>query len=140
MELLQIDRLDAQVLQALLGVFANVVRREAVVERIAPTRGPLEIPGWNLGRQVETLVGMVLHEPAQDMLAPAASVGPGGVVKIASERDRPVERNGCLIVVRASPSRQPPHAVTDLADLPARLPERPINHESILPIRSHCEL
>ena len=57
-ELLEVDGRDAQVRQALLGVFADVVGGKAVVEREAPPRGPLQVLGRDLGRGVEPLAGV----------------------------------------------------------------------------------
>src|SRR5208337_10763 len=38
--------------------------------------------GWNLGGDVQRLARVVFQEPAQDLLAAAAAVGPGRVEKV----------------------------------------------------------
>ncbi len=131
-QLLQVECRDADVLQTLLGVLADVVGGEDVVERVRRPRRPLAVLRGNLGGDVETLAGMSLQRLAQQPLAMPVAVGPGRIEEVASELDRPVERRERLLVVAAGPPCHAPHAVADFSDLPAGPAKRPITHGELL--------
>src|SRR5262249_62061036 len=70
------------------------------------------------------------QEIAEQALAAAVTVDPGGVEEVAAERDRDLERAQRLVIVGARPPAHAPHAVADLRDLPPDPSERSIAHSA----------
>src|SRR5690606_9023329 len=127
-ELHQVDAVHAEVFQALFGVLYNVVRRENVFEREAPAGGPLAVFGRDLRRGVQPPVGVLPDKLSKQALAAALAVGPRRVEEVAPQLDGAVERAQRLLIDGARPTAHTPHAVADLADLPAQSPESTVLH------------
>ena len=117
-KLLDVERLDAEVLEAGVGVFDDVLVRE-----------DLAAPGWwpcpatrdlsaALGGGDQTLVGVAPQQLAEQPLAPPFTVGPRGIEEVAAQRDGAIERRRRI---RHRPTRPPTHAPHAIADFGNRL-------------------
>src|SRR6202795_357785 len=63
-----------------------------------------------------------------DLFALAISIGPRGIKKITTKFNGATQRRHGLRVVGPRPARKPPHAVTNIADVPSRAPKPPVIH------------
>ena len=99
MKLLQANGLHVQVLQAFFGVLADVFGRETIVERKPAAGRPSKVFRRNLGGEVELLMGVLLEEFAQNLLAFARTVAPGRVEEIASHFHGNFQRPRGFLVV-----------------------------------------
>src|SRR3990172_12205622 len=79
---------------------------------------PLPVLGRDLGGGAQAGLEVVAHQLAEQPLAAAAAIGPGGVEGGAAQLDGPVQRCPRLIIVAPGPLAHPPHAEPDFADLP----------------------
>ena len=131
-KLLDVDRLDAQVREALLRVGADVVGGVGIVQRVLGERRPAHVLRRDLGRQEHRRVRISPPCFAEDPLAAAHAVHPGGVEEVASARDRRAQRRQRFVIVGAGPTAHAPHAVADLGHLPARAAVFSIAHTAIL--------
>ena len=84
MELLQVDAVGVEVLQAFLCVFYNMAGRKTLFQGISGFAGPFEVLGRDLGGAIQAFAGMPLHELAEDLLAFSGAVAPGCVIKITA--------------------------------------------------------
>src|SRR5262249_18344275 len=87
-----------------------------VVERVLVECGPLQIAGWDLSGDDETLVAMPGEHAAEQLLALALAVGERGVEERAAELDGALERGNGLVVVRAGPAAHAPQAEADFGN------------------------
>ena len=140
-QLNEIERFDADILEALVHVLEDVVRRIGIVERIFRARGPAEIFGRDFCGDVKFFVrpagGGIISIGAEDfsekLLAVAVAVGPRGVKEIAAEIDGALEGRERFGVVRAGPAGHAPHAVANFADVPSGAAEAAIVHSESSP-------
>src|SRR5215204_2843748 len=119
MQLLEVERVNPDVREALLGVLANIVGKEDVIELVLGTRRPLAILGGNLRGDVEPLPPMAPERFTQQPFAVTVPIRPGRIEEIASELDGPVERRKRLAILAAGPARHAPHAIAALGDGPS---------------------
>src|SRR5690606_18672278 len=119
-ELLKIDGLDAEILEARLGRPPDMVGGERLVEAVFWPGGPLAVLRWDLGRDDDLVTGMAFEHVGQDAFTAAVAVGESRVEERASELDRVVECRHRLVIVRARPASHAPEAVTHFGNLPAQ--------------------
>ena len=119
-QLLQVDRVDAEVLEARLGVRADVVRREDVVEGAVVELDPALVLRRDFRRGVQPAVAVRADRLGEQPLAVSGAVRPGRIEEVASEGDGFGQRLQRLFVVGAGPAAQPPHAVADFREFPTR--------------------
>src|SRR4029079_18694455 len=129
-ELLDVDGVHAEVLEAVLRVLADVMRREHLVEAAAIELDPLQILRRDLRGDVETPPSMRSEQLREQLLALPGAVGPGRVEERAAVRDRFVQRPPRLLIVGSAPSAEAPHAIAYLGDRPASFRVRPVLHDS----------
>src|SRR4029079_15109977 len=129
-ELLDVDGVHAEVLEAVLRVLADVIRREHLVEAAAIELDPLQILRRDLRGDVETRASMLSEQLREQLLAVPSAVGPGRVEERAAVRDRFVQRPPRLLIAVPAPPAEPPHAVADFGDRPASFRVRPVLHDS----------
>ncbi len=84
-KLLKIDRRDADVCEALLGVLADVVRRIDVIERVLGPCRPSSILRRDLRCRVQTFSRMSRQQFAEQLLAVSIAVRPRGVEEVAAQ-------------------------------------------------------
>src|SRR3972149_4725826 len=128
MELEQVDRLHPEVAPAVLGVLDDMVGRKHVLDPVPSPGRPAEVSRRHLRRGAQAAIRVAPDEPAQDALAGAVAVAPGGVEERAAEVDRELKRPTCFDLVGARPACHAPHPDPELRDLPARAPEAPRPH------------
>src|SRR5262249_54515578 len=131
-ELLKIDRLDAEVVQALLGVLADVIGWIGLLHRVFGAGGPLPVHWRNLRRDHELGVPVRAQGLAEEPLAVTGSVHPRGIEERAAQRDCAVERAERFLVVGSGPSPHAPHPVSDLGNPPTRSAQSAVAHLPIL--------
>src|SRR4029077_20852360 len=90
---------------------------------------PLHVLRRDLGRDVRRRAAVGAQRLAEQRLALAGAVDPGGVEEGAAERERAIERAQRLGIVGPGPPAHAPHAVADFRDLPAGAAEAAIAHE-----------
>jgi hypothetical protein len=130
-ELLDVDRLEAEVAQARLGPGADVVARERRVGVRAGRGGPAPVLRRDLRRHVDGL-GPVPDRAAHELLRVAVAVGERRVDEGQSEVDRAVQRAQRRVVVGADPHAlaDAPGAVADLGHLDAGVAKLAVVHGS----------
>src|SRR5262249_37060649 len=120
---------NAQVLEALLRVLADVVRRKHVGKGIGRPSGEAEVFRRNFGGDVDPVAGgRFLQQPAEQPFAVARPVDPRRVEEVAPEIARELQRAQRLVVVRSRPAADAPHAVADFRDAPPEAAERAVLH------------
>jgi hypothetical protein len=130
-ELLQIDRVDAEVLQTFLCVLVNMIGRIRLADTVGVECRPAHVLWRNFRRDNQLVVRMRLDRPSEQLLAFPEAVDPRGVEEVAAKLDRAIKRAKGLLVVGAGPSAHAPHAVPDFGNLPAGPAESPrANHEA----------
>ena len=112
--------------------------KHVVERRSRAARATCRFLGGILVATYSVLSGWLFTSSPEQLLAVALAVGPGRVEEVAAELDGPLERAQRLVVVRAGPARQAPHAVADLADRPARPPKGAVVHRSFPLMVSGC--
>ncbi len=133
----EVEFFDAEISEAFVDVFFDVVGRKAIVESEIAAAGPLAVFGRNFGGDVEFLVrptdGGIIFVGAQnfseDLFAAAVAVGPRGVKEIAAEIDGTLEGVERFGVVGAGPAGESPHAVSNFTDVPSGAAELAIAHD-----------
>src|SRR5262245_43720908 len=116
-QLLEVDRLDAQVAEALLRAFDDVVVGENLTEwNIA--RGPFAVLRRNFRGDVDPLLARA-RDLADQSLAMPVAVGQRGVNEVQSLINRQVQRAARFGVIAAGPlnASDAPCAIADLRDL-----------------------
>jgi hypothetical protein len=123
-ELLQVERLQPQIVEGALGEAAQVLAREHVLHAAALGRRPGEVLGRDLAGHVH-LLGAVAHDLADQPLAVAVAVCGSRVDEVEPQIDRAVESPDRLVVLGALPlnAADAPGSVADLGHLEARLAE-----------------
>src|SRR6266516_3019298 len=130
-ELLKVDRLEAEVLETLFRVLADVARRIGVGNRVLRLSRPSHVLRRDLRGVSYHRIGAwsaFLQRLAEELLALAAAVGPGRIEEITTEGERAIERAQRLLVIRPAPAGHAPHAVADFRDLPAGASKPAIAH------------
>src|ERR1700674_783905 len=128
MKLDEVERFDADILQALAQVFLDVIRRIGFVERKFAAAGPAAVFRRNLGRSVKFLAWIFAQDLSEQLLAVAISVSPGGVGEIAAEINRALQRIERFRILRAGPSGHAPHSITNFTYFPAGAAKAAIVH------------
>jgi hypothetical protein len=133
-ELLHVDRLEAEIAQALLRRRDHVLGRERLIRVHARARRPLPDLRRDLRRDHE-LARMLTHDLPDQLLAVPVAVAKSRVDEGHAQLDRPAERAQRLVVFRADPPRptDPPGAEAELGDAEARLAEDPRAHVVTVP-------
>ena len=117
-ELLHVDRVEAEVLEAALRARADVRGGERLVGVRVRSGGPGAVLRRDLRRNVDGLAALADGLPDQP-LGVAVAVAEGGVDEVQPEIDRAVQRSQRLVVLRPDPRAlaDAPGAVADLGDL-----------------------
>ena len=121
--LVEVDRVDPQPLQAVVGLTPYRVPLQAVHDPAVAA-----FKQRALGEHVRSL-GDALQRATDDLLGAAEAVGGGGVNPIDPLLERAVDRGDRLLIVLRTPAELPvpaadrPRAEADAGDLEARLAE-----------------
>src|SRR6266487_4327798 len=126
-----VHRLEAEVLETLFRVLADVARRKGVGNRVLRLSRPSHVLRWDLRGDSYHGIGVrtaFLQRLAEELFALAGAVSPGRIEEITAEGERAIERAQRLFVIRPAPAGHAPHAVADFRDLPAGASEPAIAH------------
>ena len=115
MELQNIDGIDAKFFADQVGVFEDVILGKNIVIFVLRERRPFVIGGRNFGGGVEALF-IARHGFAEQGVAFAFAVGPGGVEEVAARVDGELQGIERLAVIGAAPAAHAPESVGDVAD------------------------
>jgi hypothetical protein len=119
-QLLEVQALHAEVLQALFRHLDDVAVGEDLTDRRVGGAGPLTILRRHLGGDVQPAPGVGAQRLRQQLLAVAFAIRISGVEEVHAAGNRLVQRRQRLRIVAARPAAHAPHAVADLRDLPAK--------------------
>jgi hypothetical protein len=127
-QLEQVDRLDPEIRSAHADVLTDIVAREGLRQRRAPAARPLPILRRDFGRREEPLARVRGNQTSQQSFTVAVAVCVRRVEEVDTLRHGKIERCEGLGIIRSRPLAHAPHAVADLADLPASPPKCPMAH------------
>jgi hypothetical protein len=138
-ELLDVDRLETEVLQAALGAGHDPVGREDLLWAQAGPGRPLHVLRRDLAGDVDRR-GRLAHGGADQLLAVAVTVRVGGVEEVDAVLDREPESPQGFVVVGSDPPRptDPPGSEAELGDLETCLAQRPVAHCLSFLVRESC--
>src|ERR1700722_16051831 len=119
MKLQDVDRIYSQAFADFLGVLQDMAMGKYILVRVFRLGWPAVIHWRDFRRGEESLVFVARQSLAQQPVAFAVPVGPGGVEEITAQIDGGFERAKRTRIVGAAPSAHAPQAVRKIAGLDA---------------------
>src|SRR5258708_34265300 len=104
MELLNIDSVNAQVAQAPLRAFPDVIARKCLVCRNTGGGGQQSILWWHFGGNINPLVSAA-HNLADQLLTVPVPVGKSSIDKAQTQIDSPMKGCQRFLILSADPTR-----------------------------------